>query len=250
MHYKVKVDGRIKHPALYDILGIDKEGHKEILGMYISETEGANFWLSVLTDLNDRGSDDMPIACTDNLKGFTEAILSVLPKAQVQKCIVHQIRNSLKYVASRDQREFMRELRPVYRAATRDLAEDVSLALEEKWGRRYPVVIASWQDNWEGPSQYFQCTGPIRRIIYTTNAVEGSHGQVRKATRAKGAFTNDMALLKLVYLATMNLQKKWTSPLANWSSTVQQSYIEFGDRIPLELSMRPSSARRCRYGPF
>ena len=187
MHYKVKVDGKIKHRALYNILGIDKEGHKDILGMYISETEGANFWLSVLTDLNNRGLDDVLIACTDNLKGFTEAILSVFPKAQVQKCIVHQIRNSLKYVASKDQKEFMRDLKPVYRAATKDLAEDALLALEEKWGKRYPVVIASWQDNWEELSQYFQYTEPIRRIIYTTNAVEGFHRQVRKVTKTKGA---------------------------------------------------------------
>lgn len=241
MHYKVKVDGKIEHRALYNILGINKEGYKDILGMYISESEGANFWLSVLTDLNNRGLNDVLIACTDNLKGFTEAILSVFPKAQVQKCIVHQIRNSLKYVASKDQKEFMRDLKPVYRAATKNLAEDALLALEEKWGEKYPVVIASWQNNWEELSQYFQYTEPIRKIIYTTNAVEGFHRQVRKVTKTKGAFTNDMALLKLVYLATMNIQKKWTAPMQNWSLTIQQFYIKFGDRIQLDLSPKPSS---------
>lgn len=241
MHYKVKVDGKIKHRALYNILGINKEGYKDILGMYISESEGANFWLSVLTDLNNRGLNDILIACTDNLKGFTEAILSVFPKAQVQKCIVHQIRNSLKYVASKDQKEFMRDLKPVYRAATKDQAEDALLALEEKWGEKYPVVIESWQNNWEELSQYFQYTEPIRKIIYTTNAVEGFHRQVRKVTKTKGAFTNDMALLKLVYLATMNIQKKWTTPLQNWSLTIQQLYIKFGDRIQLDLKTNPSS---------
>lgn len=241
MHYKVKVDGKIKHRALYNILGINNEGYKEILGMYISENEGANFWLSVLTDLNNRGLEDVLIACTDNLRGFTEAILSIFPKAQVQKCIVHQIRNSLKYVASKDQKEFMRDLKPVYRAATKDLAEDALLALEEKWSKKYPAVIESWQNNWEELSQYFQYTEPIRKIIYTTNAVEGFHRQVRKVTKTKGAFTNDMALLKLVYLATMNIQKKWTSPLHNWSLTIQQLYIKFGDRISLDLSVNPST---------
>jgi len=246
MHYKVKVDGKIKHRALYNILGINKEGYKDILGMYISESEGANFWLSVLTDLNNRGLNDVLIACTDNLKGFTEAILSVFPKAQVQKCIVHQIRNSLKYVASKDQKEFMRDLKPVYKAATKELAEDDLLALEEKWGKKLLEVIESWQNNWEELSQYFQYTEPIRKIIYTTNAVEGFHRQVRKVTKTKGAFPTDMALLKLVYLATMNIQKKWTSPLHNWSLTIQQFYIKFGDRIQLDLKTNPQGASPLR----
>ncbi len=236
MHYKVKVDGKITHKALYNILGINKEGRKEILGMYISESEGANFWLQVLTDMNNRGLKDILIACTDNLRGFTDAILSVFPKAQVQLCIVHQIRNSLKYIASKDQKEFMRDLKLVYRATGKEVAEDALIDLEEKWADKYPVVIESWQRNWEQLSQYFQYTEPIRRIIYTTNAVEGFHRQVRKVTKTKGAFTNDMALLKLVYLATKNIKKKWTSPLHNWSLTVQQLYIKFGERIDLDIN--------------
>ena len=181
--------------------------------MYISESEGANFWLSVLTDLNNRGLNDVLIACTDNLKGFTEAILTVFPKAQVQNCIVHQIRNSLKYVAFKDQKEFMRDLKPVYCAATKDLAEEALLALEEKWGKKYPLVIESWQNNWNKLSQYFQYTRPIRKIIYTTNTAEGFHRQIRKVTKTKGAFTKDMALLKLVYLATKNIKKMdFTTP--------------------------------------
>lgn len=235
MRYKVKVDGKVRHRALYNIMGVDRHGHKDILGMYISESEGANFWLGVLTDLNNRGLKDVLIACTDNLKGFSEAILAVFPKAQVQKCIVHQIRNSLKYVASKDQKEFMKDLKPIYRAATKQLAEDALLALGEKWGKKYPVVIDSWHNNWEELSQYFQYTEPIRKIIYTTNAVEGFHRQIRKVTKTKGAFANDMALMKLVYLAMRNIRKKWTSPLQNWSLTVQQLYIKFGDRIPLDL---------------
>ncbi|RAV28903.1 IS256 family transposase [Sinomicrobium soli] len=240
MHYKVKVDGRIEHKALYNILGVNKEGYKEVLGMYISESEGANFWLQVLTDLQQRGLEDILIACTDNLKGFTEAILSVFPKTQVQKCIVHQIRNSLKYIASKDQKEFLKDLKRVYRATNKQVAEDELLNLEEKWGQKYPVVIESWQRNWEELSQYFEYTEPIRKIIYTTNAVEGFHRQVRKVTKTKGAFTNDMALLKLVYLATKNIEKKWTSPLQNWSLTIQQLYIKFGNRIPLDLAASPS----------
>lgn len=235
MHYKVKVDGKIRHKALYNIMGINIEGKKEILGIYLSESEGANFWLQVLTDLNNRGLEDILIACTDNLKGFTSAILSVFPKAEVQLCIVHQIRNSLKYIASKDQKEFMGDLKKVYRATNKQEAEDQLDKLSDKWQERYPVVIQSWQNNWEHLSQYFKYTAPIRKIIYTTNAVEGYHRQVRKVTKTKGAFTNDMALLKLVYLATMNIQKKWTSPLHNWSSTIQQLYIIFEDRIDLDI---------------
>ena len=242
MHYKVRSDCKIQHKALYNILGINKEGHKEVLGMYISESEGANFWLQVLTDLQNRGLNDILIACTDNLRGFSEAILSVFPKTQIQKCIVHQIRNSLKYVASKDQKEFMKDLKLVYKAINKNVAEDELLNLEEKWGEKYPIVIESWQRNWEELSQYFEYTEPIRRIIYTTNAVEGFHRQVRKVTKTKGAFVNDMALLKLVYLATKNIQKKWTSPLHNWSLIIQQLYIKFGERIPLDISISRSSS--------
>lgn len=237
MHFKVKVDGRIQHKALYNVLGINKDGCKELLGMYISESEGANFWLAVLTDLQQRGLKDILIACTDNLKGFTQAILSIYPKTEVQLCIVHQIRNSLKYIASKDQKEFMKDLKCVYRATNKEVAQDELLHLEEKWGEKYPVVIESWKRNWEQLSQYFQYTAPIRKIIYTTNAVEGFHRQVRKVTKTKGAFTNDMALLKLVYLVTKNIEKKWTAPLHNWSLTIQQLYIKFGDRISLDLKI-------------
>jgi putative transposase len=241
MHYKVRFDGKVQHKALYNILGINKEGHKEVLGMYLSQSEGANFWLQVLTDLQQRGLNDVLLACTDNLKGFSEAILSIFPKTQIQKCVIHQIRNSLKYVASKDQKAFMKDLKLVYKAINKNVAEDELLNLEEKWGDKYPIVIQSWQRNWEELSQYFEYTEPIRRIIYTTNAVEGFHRQVRKVTKTKGAFVNDMALLKLVYLATKNIQKKWTSPLHNWSLIIQQLYIKFGERIPLDISLSKSS---------
>lgn len=239
MHYKVKVDGRVQHRALYNILGVNKEGRKEVLGMYISESEGANFWLQVLTDLNNRGLEDVLIACTDNLRGFSEAILSIFPKTQVQKCIVHQIRNSLKYIASKDQKEFMNDLKLVYKAVNKSIAEDELLKLSEKWGTKYPIVLESWQRNWEELSTYFEYAEPIRKIIYTTNAVEGFHRQIRKVTKTKGAFTNDMALLKLVYLATKNIEKKWTSPLQNWGLTIQQLCIKFENRIELDINSKP-----------
>ena len=236
MHYKVRNEGKVDHKALYNILGINASGMKEVLGMYVSESEGANFWLQVLTDLHNRGLKDVLIACTDNLTGFTEAIHSVYPKAEVQSCIVHQIRNSLKYVASKDQKVFMADLKKVYRADTKDLAEMELLELSEKWQNKYPIVIRSWENNWEKLTTYFQYTAPIRKLIYTTNAVEGYHRQIRKVTKTKGAFSSDMALLKLVYLATRNIEKKWTSPLQNWALTVQQLSIKFGDRLPLEIS--------------
>ncbi len=235
MHYKVKEEGKIVHKALYNILGINRAGKKEILGMYISESEGANFWLQVLTDLQNRGMKDMLIASIDNLRGFSEAIQSIFPKTEVQSCIVHQIRNSLKYVASKDQKEFMVDLKLVYRADTKDIAEAELLNLSEKWENKYPVVIESWTRNWEKLSTYFQYSAPIRKIIYTTNAVEGFHRQVRKVTKTKGAFTSDMALLKLVYLATRNIQKKWTNPVQNWGLTVQQLSIKFDDRLKLDI---------------
>lgn len=240
MHFKVREEGKVKHKALYNILGINKKGHKQVLGMYVSESEGANFWLQVLTDLHNRGVKDILIACTDNLTGFSQAIHSVFPKAEIQLCVVHQIRNSLKYVASKDQKEFMKDLKYVYKADTKDQAESALLDLEDKWGKKYPIVIRSWNDNWEKLSAYFAYCEPIRRLIYTTNAVEGFHRQVRKVTKTKGAFTSDMALMKLVYLATKRIEKKWTSPLQNWALTVQQLAIKFEGRLELDVSTNSS----------
>jgi putative transposase len=235
MFYKVKAEGKVISKAVYNILGINAEGRKELLGMYVSESEGANFWLSVLTDLRNRGVEDLLIVCIDGLKGFEEAILSIYPRAEVQSCIVHQIRNSLKYVASKNQKEFMADLKLVYRADTIILAEQNLDNLEEKWGRKYPIVLASWRKNWHKLSTYFKYTPEIRKLIYTTNAIEGFHRQVRKVTKNKTAFTSDMALLKLIYLAHRNISKKWTQPLNNWSLTVSQLSIIFGDRLKLAM---------------
>jgi transposase-like protein len=235
MHYKVKDEGRIVSRAVYHILGINKEGRKDLLGMYVSESEGANFWLSVLSDLRNRGVADILIACIDNLNGFAEAIQSTFPKVEVQSCIVHQIRNSLKYVASKDQKHFLSELKEVYRATTKELAEQQLDALDKTWGKKYPLVINSWRNNWPKLSTYFKYDPAIRRLIYTTNTIEGFHRQVRKVTKTKGAFPSDMALLKLIYLAYRNIRKKWTAPLPNWGMTVSQLSIWFEGRLNLGI---------------
>lgn len=235
MHYKVKQEGRVQSRCVYNILGITTEGRKEILGMYVSESEGANFWLSVLTDLQNRGVKDILIACIDNLKGFAEAISTVFVQTEVQSCIVHQIRNSLKYVASKDQKIFMADLKPVYQAVNKSEAEEKLEALSEKWNKKYPVVVESWKRNWEKLTTYFKYPAAVRKLVYTTNTIEGYHRQIRKVTKTKGAFTSDMALLKLMYLATKNIEKKWTQPLQNWSITVSQLSIIFGERLKLNL---------------
>lgn len=235
MHYKVKDEGRIVPRAVYHILGINPEGRKELLGMYVAESEGSNFWLGVLSDLRNRGLEDILIACIDNLKGFAEAIQATFPKAEVQSCIVHQIRNSIKYVASKDQKVFLKDLKEVYKASTKDLAEQQLELLDQKWGKKYPLVINSWRNNWNKLSTYFRYDPAIRTLIYTTNVIEGFHRQIRKVTKTKGAFPSDIALLKLIYLAYLNIRKKWTQPLKNWALTLSQLAIWFEGRLKLSI---------------
>lgn len=235
MYYKVKEDGRTQTRCVYNILGINKEGRKEVLGMYVSHSEGANFWLGVLNDLKQRGVVDLLIACIDGLKGFAEAIQTIYPHTEIQSCIVHQIRNSLKYVASKDQKEFMSELKPVYRADNEQQALDELATLKQKWDKKYPMVISSWENNWPNLSTYFKYPAAIRKLIYTTNTIEGYHRQIRKVTKGKGVFTSDMALLKLIYLATDRISRKWTQPLQNWAISASQLKIIFGDRMKTDL---------------
>jgi putative transposase len=237
LHYKVKEDGKVVHKAVYTILGVNRHGLKDALGFYISESEGANFWLQVLTDLSNRGVKDILIASIDNLKGFADAVNSIFPKTDVQLCVVHQVRNSLKYVASKDQKEFLKDLKKVYRAATKDLAEQRLNELDTTWGKKYPIVIKSWRANWERLSQYFKYPEHIRRIIYTTNIVEGFHRQIRKITKTKGAFTSETALEKLLYMVIQNIAKKWTQPMQNWSLTISQLAIAFEGRLKLDLEV-------------
>lgn len=236
IHYKVRDGGKVVSRAIYNVLAINAEGYKDLIGMYVSESEGAKFWLSVLTDLKSRGVRDILIACTDNLSGFSEAILSIFPQTEVQICIIHQIRNSLKYVGSKDKKAFMQDLKLVYQAPNRNQGEQALMKLEERWGKKYPVVIRSWNANWDRLSTFFQYDECIRKLIYTTNAVEGYHRQTRKVTKTKGVFPNDMALLKLVYLSTCNISKRWTKPIKGWGLIVQQLSIIFGNRMITDLN--------------
>jgi putative transposase len=231
IHYKVKEDGRYESKAVYTVLGLTMEGKKEILGLYLSQSEGANFWLTVVTDLQNRGIKDILIASVDGLKGFPEAINAVFPQTEVQLCIVHQIRNSLKYVASKHQKAFMADLKPVYRAANKGAAEAALDELDERWGGQYPIVIKSWRSKWENLSYYFKYPADIRRVIYTTNAVEAVHRQFRKLTKTKGAFPNENSLLKLLYAGIQNASKKWTMPIQNWNLTLSQLAIYFEGRL-------------------
>jgi putative transposase len=235
MYYKVKEDGRTQTRCVYNILGINKDGHKDVLGMYISQSEGAGFWLGVINDLKQRGVEDILIASIDNLKGFDEAIRTIYPLTEIQTCIVHQIRNSIKYVASKDQKIFMADLKPVYRADNENQALSELENLKEKWNKKYPMVISSWEKNWPKLSTYFKYPAGIRKLIYTTNTIEGYHRQIRKVTKNKGVFTSDMALLKLIYLATERIQQKWTMPLSNWAISASQLKIIFADRMKTDL---------------
>ena len=237
IHYKVKESGRYVSKAIYTILGLDLEGQKELLGLYISENEGANYWLSVLTDLHNRGVKDILIACVDGLTGFPEAIASIYPQTETQLCVIHQIRNSMKYVASKHQKAFMADLKPVYRAATKLEAEVALDELEAKWGTQYPIVITSWRKKWDNLSLYFQYPESIRKAIYTTNAVEAVHRQFRKLTKSKGAFPNENSLLKLLYAGILNATEKWTMPVNNWSLALSQFAIHFEGRLDSKLDI-------------
>jgi transposase-like protein len=227
MHFKVRVDGKVTTKAFYSVLGVTKQGRKDILGLYLSENEGAHFWLGVLNDLRARGVEDILIASIDGLKGFPEAIAQVFPKTEIQLCVVHQVRHSLKYVVSKEQKAFMADLKQMYQATSLDLAEHHLLLLDEKWGKKYPAVLKSWHTNWEALSQYFKYPEELRRIIYTTNIIEGFHRQVRKFTKSKGAFTSENALLKLIYCACQKVMEKWSQPMHNWALIISQLQIFF-----------------------
>lgn len=231
IHYKVKDDGRYVSKAIYTILGLSVEGKKELLGLYLSESEGANYWLSVLTDLHNRGVQDILIACVDGLTGFPEAIATIYPDTEVQQCVIHQIRNSIKYVASKHQKEFMADLKPVYRAVSKEAAEAELERLEAKWGKQYPIVLRSWRNKWENLSVYFKYPEYVRKAIYTTNAIEAVHRQFRKLTKTKGGFPNENSLLKLLYAGILNASKKWTMPIQNWNMTLSQLAIHFEGRL-------------------
>ena len=238
MYYKVRASesGSVVTRCLYNIIGVKADGHKEVLGAYVSESEGARFWLSVLSDLQARGLKDILIACIDNLSGFEEAIVTIFPHTQVQSCIVHQVRNTHKYIASKDSKEAIGDIRLVYKAPNKVEGETHLDNFEAKWGKKYPIVVKSWRRNWEKLSTFFEYPESIRKVIYTTNTIEGYHRQLRKVTKTKGAFTNDMSLLKLIYLASTRIEAKWQrTVILNWAETAGQLSIIFGDRMPGQL---------------
>jgi putative transposase len=231
IHFKIREDGRVVTKAVYSILGANMKGEKQVLGLYLGQTESASFWLQVLTDISQRGVEDILISCIDNLRGFADAIENIYPKTEVQLCIIHQIRNSMKYVTRKHYKEFLNDLKQVYKASSLELAEYNLDILQEKWEKQYPLVIKSWRTNWNRLSQYFKYPEPIRRLVYTTNTIEGYHRMIRKVTKTKGAFTSDMAMLKLVYLATIQFNKRWKNNINNWNAIINQICIYFDYRI-------------------
>ena len=231
IHYKVKEDGAIKTKAVYCLLGINREGIKDLLGLYVSEKEGARFWLQVLSDIQNRGVKDILIACIDNLTGFADAIESIFPNTEVQLCIVHQIRSSTRYVSHKDVKPLMKDLKEVYQASTKEQAENALALVNEQWAGRYPAMIRSWLNNWQRLSNYFKYPKEIRRIIYTTNIIESFHSQLRKATKSKRIFSSDISLLKLLYLIHNNIKNGWTGPVNGWKLTYAQLMILFEDRL-------------------
>lgn len=231
VHFKVRDEGRVRNKAVYCVLAVNTDGQRDLLGLYLGETEGARFWLGVLTDLHNRGVRDILISCIDNLNGFAEAVESIFPQTDVQLCIVHQIRNSYKYIVGKDQKEFAGDLREVYKAVSLKAAEQALNALENKWAEKYPVVIRSWRNNWVLLSHYFSYPPDVRKLVYTTNIIEGFHRQLRKVTKTKGAFTSDMALMKLLYLAQSRIREQWTVPRRDWGMIKAQLSIYFEGRI-------------------
>ena len=221
--------------AVYGIIGVNQEGYRDVLGLYIGKNESAKFWMNVLTDLKDRGIEDILIASVDNLSGFVEAIEAIFPKTDIQLCIVHQIRNSKKYLAYADTKEFMADLKSIYQASTREKAEHALNRVDQKWGKQYPEVIASWRRNWENLATMFNYSQMIRKVMYTTNAIEAFHRQLRKVTKTKGSFTSDTALMKLLYLVQKDITDKWQKPMHNWNRILAQLAIIYDERLRLDL---------------
>ena len=233
IHYKVKQDGKIISKAVYICLGIDLNGRKDILGVWVGENESSKFWLSVCNELKNRGVNDILISCIDGLPGLPDAIKIVFPQTEIQLCIVHQIRNSIRYVSWKDQKEFLVDLKSVYRAPDERSGYENLEKLDEKWGKKYPIVIKSWKDKWENLSTFFKYPNEIRRVIYTTNPLEGLNRQIRKVTKAKSIFPTDQAVQKMVFLACRDIMKKWTMSIHNWSTCISQFSVYFEGRVDL-----------------
>lgn len=236
MYFKVRSNGKIVNKAVYICLGYTLEGYKDILGIWVDEAEGAKFWLSICNDLKNRGVKKILIACMDGLKGLPQVIKTVFPTVDIQTCIVHQIRNSIKYIASKDKKAFMKDLKEVYKAPTEDLALAQLDNLKEKWGSNYGMVIDSWYNNWNNLDTFFKFSPQIRKLIYTNNVLEGFNRQVRKFTKVRTIFPTDESLNKCVYLATMEIMEKWTQPIHNWGTTLAELSLYFEEQLKDELA--------------
>ena len=235
IHYKVREQGAVKSKALYNVLAVNMEGERELLGIYASESESARFWLSVMEDLQLRGVGDILIACTDNLKGFSDAISSVYPKTTVQSCIVHQVRNTLKHAGNKDYQPLITDMRSIYGSSKLEDGESKLEEFVQKWEKKYPVAVKSWQDNWYKLSSFFDFGKDIRRLMYTTNPIENVHRQMRKITKSKGCFTSDMALKKLIYLVIREINRSPKGKVQNWGLIYGQLCIKFEERIKASL---------------
>jgi len=231
--FKVRHNGKVINKTIYLAVGLNAEGHKEVLGMWLGENESASFWMSVLTDLKSRGVEDMLITCTDNLKGLPEAISSIFPQSITQICVVHQIRNASRYVVWKDKKQFAADLKPVYTAPNKELAWVALETLENTWGKKYPHAIKSWKTNWQELSHFLDFPLEIRTMIYTTNIIENLNGKIRKYTKAKMSFPDDASVLKAVFLALREITRKWTFPVRNWSLVINQFILIFGERCKI-----------------
>ena len=232
IHFHVRAEGQIVKKAVYIAIGLDMDGRRDVLGMYIGENESAKFWLTVLNNLKNRGVSDILIACVDGLTGFPNAIEAVYPRTELQKCVIHQIRNTTRFVSYKEIKPLLADLKRVYAAVDEQAALNELDRFEELWGKKYPKIGRSWRENWAGLSTYFKYPGEIRRIIYTTNTIEGFNRQLRKVTKAKPIFPTDDSLLKMLYLATMDITKKWTGRRQDWGLIHSQLEIFFADRLP------------------
>ena len=232
IHYHVRSEGQIVKKAVYIAIGIDLSGRKDVLGMWVGENESAKYWATVLNSLRNRGVEDVFIACTDNLTGFANAIEAVFPKADIQNCIIHQLRNSSKYVSYKDLKALMADLKKVYAAVDEPSADEALEAFSAQWDKKYPKISASWRENWPNLSTYFKFPEELRRLIYTTNAIEGFNRQLRKVTKAKAVFPTDDSLLKMLYLAMLDITKKWTGRRQDWAVIHAQLAVYYADRMP------------------
>ena len=235
IYYNVRDNGIVTKKAAYVAIGTDLEGKKDVLGIWLGANESAKYWLSVLNGLKNRGVSDILIASVDGLTGFVDAINTAFPKTEVQRCIIHQIRSSCRYVSYKDIKQFTADLKPVYKAPTEEIALTALDEFEEKWGKKYPLGVKSWRVNWNELSTMFKYPPEIRKLIYTTNAIENFNRQLRKVTKTKSAFVSDDALMKLLYLTTMQIVDKWTMPIRNWGMILDNLMVYFGDRVNIAL---------------